>query len=69
MKFGGWIMSWFFYYVGDFFSKVLDLFENTEWWVDIWYPLYNHCMTTSLWWQEKIHGEGARWPWEMPARL
>jgi hypothetical protein len=35
------VLSYILFYIGDLFSKILELNDNSERWVSIWYPLYN----------------------------
>jgi hypothetical protein len=53
------VLSYILFYIGDLFSKVLELHDNSERWVSIWYPAYNWFMSAS----NDVQGDGEG-PWE-----
>lgn len=69
MKFLYCIASWTCYYLGDFASKILVLFDNSEMWCEFWYPIYNKLM---LWsgeiqdaagYDPQTGADTTNWPW------
>ena len=53
------VLSYILFYIGDLFSKILELNDNSERWVSIWYPAYNWFMSAS----NDVQGDGEG-PWE-----
>jgi len=62
------ILCWTCYYLGDFVSKILALFDNIIW-ADIWYPMYNRLMLWSSYLQDEAGFDPYKtedttgWPW------
>lgn len=63
MNYFYFVVSWLFFWLGDMASKVLKLFDNSETWVAIWYPLYNKLMLCSSYIQDKAEPNTLSWPW------
>lgn len=59
----GWLLTWAFYYLGVFFSFLMNLFKDSDRWVVIWYRIYNECMIISSNMQERFKGAHPYWPW------
>ena len=57
------LISWLFFVLGDLASKLLNFGADTEWWTDIWFPVYSGCMLFSTDIQDWVGGEGSWWPW------
>lgn len=53
------IASYFVYYLGDLACKIMELNDNSERWVNFWYPAYNKLMIRSVHIQGDENG-----PWE-----
>jgi len=65
----GWLLSWYFYGAGDLAYRILCKLDDHEWWVNLWYPVYNHNMLLSADLQEWVGMYGKWWPWGEPREL
>ena len=52
------ILSWGFYWSGDFVSRILNSFDGKRW-SNFWYPLYHRLMV----WAFELQGDGEDGPW------
>jgi hypothetical protein len=60
-----WPASWFCYWVGDLYCRIMELWDNNEYWVAFWYPLYNDFMIDSSTIQDWAGGT-KYFPWGAP---
>ena len=58
-----WFLAWFFWAAGHLSYLILTLFEDHQWWVDLWFPAYSDNMIRSGNVQDWARGNGRWWPW------
>ena len=62
------IASWTCYYLGDWTSMILELFDN-DMWCSFWYPIYNKLMIWSgdiqdaAGYDPRTGADTSKWPW------
>ena len=56
-------IAWFLYLLGDTAYRVLALFDDSEYWVAFWYPVYNNLMIAADRVQKWCGKYGPAWPW------
>jgi hypothetical protein len=61
MKIIGWLCAWSLFWLGDAACKIMEINDDSEMWVAIWYPAYNNLMLASSLIQDKYDLTG---PWE-----
>lgn len=59
------ILSWMFYYFGDFACWILELNHENEKWTDFWFPLYQFNMNVSV----TLQGTHPKGPWIIPEEV
>jgi hypothetical protein len=60
---GAFLLSWFYWAVGQVGYLLLCLNPYSRIWCALWYPCYNDNMMDSLKIQEWAHGKSRLWPW------
>lgn len=63
------LLSWTCYYLGDLSFKILELFDDSELWVNLWFPIYSKLMCWSSTIQDtsgfdpQTGIDTSEWPW------
>lgn len=60
------LLSWYFWVIGHFSYLILCCNDDSEFWVDLWFPSYQSNMLYSSDIQDWVGGHGFLWPWGEP---